>query len=99
MSQKFVAILGNLSDGFQVVGPFNSFAAAADWSTRYNQNFGDWIVSMESPEEYNQRMKQEKETYLAQKSIEQRAAEDEEENALFDGAKEDIDRRIKEEKQ
>lgn len=44
---KVVVIIGNLSDGFRVVGPFEDLSQAADWATGAES----WVMSLEDPSE------------------------------------------------
>ena len=43
-----VAIIGNLSDGFKVVGPFENFDAAAEFAEGHQS----WITQILTPEEF-----------------------------------------------
>ena len=43
-----VILLGNLSEGYEVVGPFNGFAAAADYAEGLAPT-PTWIMRLEEP--------------------------------------------------
>ena len=45
---KYVAIVGNLSEGFTVVGPYADLDAAA----RAHPGWGEWIMPVQSAEEW-----------------------------------------------
>jgi len=48
MDKKFVIIAGNFSDGFNIIGPFESFDAAADsFEGKWSET---WIVELHAPE-------------------------------------------------
>lgn len=44
-----VIIRGNFSDGYTVVGPFDSFESASEYDYRHGGG-GNWIASTEKPE-------------------------------------------------
>ena len=45
-----VCMIGNLSDGYRIVGPFRSMDAAAEWSDEQGlSSLECWIASLEAP--------------------------------------------------
>ncbi len=44
--ERCVVLVGNLSDGFHVVGPFEDFDDATEWA----RDPDTWIMTLESPE-------------------------------------------------
>ena len=47
--QQFIAVLGNLNDGYAFYGPFDSFDEASDFVDP--QDKMSWIVELEEPHE------------------------------------------------
>ena len=47
---KAIVIIGNLADGFEFVGTFESFDAASRWDNENNGGFG-WIATLNEPDE------------------------------------------------
>jgi hypothetical protein len=45
-----VVLVGNLSEGFEVVGPFKGFDEAAGWCSACSSN--SWVMSLEDPKAY-----------------------------------------------
>ena len=52
---KYIAMFGNLSEGYLPVGPFDSFDDACDWAYR-NANRENWIMEVTEPSEYKPEM-------------------------------------------
>ena len=48
---KSVLMVGNLSDGFRFVGPFDSHDDADNYSRMQEGAFSDWIVTIEAPKD------------------------------------------------
>jgi ribosomal protein S27AE len=48
-NKKAVILRGNFSDGYTVIGPFDSFDAAATYDD-YALGGGGWIAGIEAPE-------------------------------------------------
>ena len=49
MKEKCILVIGNLSDGFQFVGPFDSFQEASEYSEGVDEM--NWVATLEKPEE------------------------------------------------
>ncbi len=49
MEPKAVAIIGNFSDGFKTVGPFDDFDQAAEWA----EGQDSWITNIHTPSSYD----------------------------------------------
>ena len=49
MKEKCVVVIGNLCDGFQFVGPFDSFQEASEYSERVDTD--TWVATLYKPEE------------------------------------------------
>lgn len=48
--RKCMVMMGNLSDGYTPVGPFDSWDAAAEWADKYTRSMA-WVMTMLLPEE------------------------------------------------
>jgi hypothetical protein len=48
---KSVLVIGNLSEGFRFVGPFDSHEEADEYSRLKADAFSDWIATLEPPEQ------------------------------------------------
>lgn len=47
-----VVMIGNISDGWEIVGPFPSWDDASEWADKnIGENF-TWIATLYSPEQY-----------------------------------------------
>lgn len=49
MDETCVAVIGNLSDGFNVVGPFDSFDDAEEWCDKFATGQPSWVMPLKSP--------------------------------------------------
>jgi len=50
MPEKYIIVTGNLSDGFDFVGPFDSFEDATIYCEENGGEwYGDWVASLEAP--------------------------------------------------
>ena len=51
MNEKCIIIFGNLSTGYEFVGPFNSFDEADDYASTYGGEYGwgEWITTLLQP--------------------------------------------------
>jgi hypothetical protein len=47
---KFILVVGNLSDGFQFYGPFDTFDEADEWENKTG-HFLSWIATLQNPKE------------------------------------------------
>ncbi len=47
---KAAAVIGNLSDGFQIIGPFDDFDEAAEWAEGKGES---WITNIATPDSYD----------------------------------------------
>lgn len=51
MDGKCIVIVGNLSDGFKAVGPFESFDDGAEWADKLVLTAQTWVMTVVSKEE------------------------------------------------
>ena len=47
--RPYIVAVGEMFDGINFFGPFDTFDDAADWADR-NASTGWWVLSLESPE-------------------------------------------------
>jgi len=48
-----IVLIGNISDGYTAVGPFENFDDGADWADQDEEAVikGSWIISLQPPKE------------------------------------------------
>jgi len=52
-NDKSILVTGNLSDGFEFFGPFESFEEADEYSYGLNQGIGNsWVATLNNPDKY-----------------------------------------------
>lgn len=49
-NDRCVIVVGNLSEGFYIVGPFETFDDAAEYASENIMDIDSWIMSLKSPE-------------------------------------------------
>ena len=49
-SNKAIALCGNISEGYEAVGPFDSWDDAARWTEKWSVE--SWILTLITPREY-----------------------------------------------
>lgn len=52
MTHKAVVMVGNISDGWVSVGPFDSWEDACEWADKSIAESMTWIETVYSPEEF-----------------------------------------------
>lgn len=50
-NRKCGLVVGNLNEGFFIVGPFDDFDDAAEYADAYVRDIDSWIMKLKSPEE------------------------------------------------
>ena len=56
-----IVMMGNLTEGFHPIGPFEDFDQAADWAGKFLEQ--SWVAEVESPKDY-ELIEQEKEARI-----------------------------------
>mgnify|MGYP006413115197 CR=1 FL=1 len=55
MDKQYVIIFGNFSDGYELVGPFNSMDDADEYAELYGEKhgWGEWVTELTEPKKVN----------------------------------------------
>ena len=49
MAKQTVIVRGTLSDGYEIIGPFESFDEASLWAYEHPSVLPDWIMGLSNP--------------------------------------------------